>query len=170
MRGFDIFMRIARRVYRARPDVLFVVVGSDRVAYGGDLKYIDGSSFKSHVLARDDYDLDKFAFTGAVAPAGLARLLSIGDAHVYLTVPFVLSWSLFDALACGVTVVASDTAPVRELIEPGRTGLLADFYDVEGLADRLLGVLHEPEGHRRLVLVCGAKYKSLEGRSLRVEL
>jgi glycosyltransferase involved in cell wall biosynthesis len=150
IRGFDIFMRTASRVYRAWPDVLFVVVGSDRIAYGGDLKYIAGPSFKSHVLDQEDYDLEKFVFTGPVPPAELARLLSIGDAHIYLTVPFVLSWSLFNALACGATIVASDTEPVRELIEPGRTGLLADFYDVEGLADRVLDVLRAPEAHRHL--------------------
>ena len=80
----------------------------------------------------------------------MARLLSLSDLHVYLTVPFVLSWSLLDALACGCTVVASDTAPVREVIMHERNGLLAEFYDVDRLTELSLQVLRDPDGHRRL--------------------
>jgi glycosyltransferase involved in cell wall biosynthesis len=150
IRGFDIFLKVARRIYRAMPDVLFVVVGEDRVAYGGDKKYTGIESFRDYAFQQDDYDLSKFLFTGRVAPGQLARWLSLGDAHLYLTIPFVLSWSLFNALSCGATVVASRTAPVCELIEHGKNGLLADFYDVEGLAEQVLHVLRSPLEHRRL--------------------
>jgi glycosyltransferase involved in cell wall biosynthesis len=131
-------MRFAKYLYQRRPDVRFVVVGSDRVCYGGDEKRTGGKSYKQWVLDRDDYDLSKFAFLGPVTPADLARLFQITDLHVYLTVPFVLSWSLFDALACGAVVLGSDTAPVREVIEDGKTGLLADFFDSDGLAAAVL--------------------------------
>ena len=147
IRGFDIFMKTVKRIYEAYPDVVFIVVGSDRVAYGGDLKYIQESSFREHVLKQDDYDLSKFIFTGLITPQNLAKLFSITDLHIYLTVPFVLSWSLFNALACGATVVASNTPPVQELIKHEVTGLLADFYDVDGLAELSLRVLREPVGH-----------------------
>lgn len=150
MRGFDIFVRTAKRIYEQWPDVVFAVVGSDRVAYGGDQRYIEAESFRAHVLAQDDYDLSKFIFTGLLQPQDLARLLSLGDLHIYLTVPFVLSWSLFNALACGATVVASDTPPVRELIAHEETGLLADFFDVEGLAELSLRVLRDKAAHRHL--------------------
>jgi glycosyltransferase involved in cell wall biosynthesis len=150
MRGFDIFLKVAKRIYCQVPDVLFVVVGSDRVSYGGDLRYTGGKSFREFTLAQDDYDLSKFAFTGLVPPAELASLLSLSDLHLYFTVPFVLSWSLFNALACGATVLASDTAPVRELIRPGETGLLADFFDVEDCARQALAVLDEPARYRHL--------------------
>ncbi|MBI3461796.1 MAG: glycosyltransferase [Planctomycetes bacterium] len=150
MRGFDIFMKVAKRIYQQMPNVVFVVVGSDRVAYGGDLKYVAEKSFREHVLKSDEYILSKFVFTGLVPPQQLAKLLSLSDLHIYLTVPFVLSWSLLDALACGCTVVASATPPVLELIRHEENGLLADFYDVEGLAGLCLRVLHDPEGHRRL--------------------
>lgn len=150
MRGFDVFMKVAKRIYEAMPNVVFAVVGSDRVAYGGDLRYIKEKSFREHVLKQDQYDLSKFVFTGRLSPPELARLLSAGDLHIYLTVPFVLSWSLFDALACGCTVLASDTAPVRELIEHEKTGLLADFYDVDRLAELALRVLRDPPAHRHL--------------------
>lgn len=150
MRGFDVFMKAAKRIYQAMPNVVFVCVGSDRVAYGGDLKYIKESSFREHVLAQDQYDLSKFIFTGLISPHDLAKLFSISDVHIYLTVPFVLSWSLFNALACGATVVSSDTPPVRELIQHEKTGLLAGFYDDEGIANQALRVLREPVGHSLL--------------------
>lgn len=150
MRGFDVFMKVAKRIYLARPDTLFLVVGTDRVAYGGDLKYIPEKSFREHVLKQDDYDLSKFLFTGHVPPAELANLLSLSHLHIYLTVPFVLSWSLVDALACGTVVVASDTPPVRELIAHGRNGLLAGFFDVDRLAELALQVLDDPPAHQHL--------------------
>ncbi|ADV64248.1 glycosyl transferase group 1 [Isosphaera pallida ATCC 43644] len=150
MRGFDIFMKAAKRIAQRDPDVLFIVVGSDRVSYGGDLKYIQEKSFREHVLKQDDYDLSRFRFVGTVPPQELARIFSLSDAHIYLTVPFVLSWSLFDALACGATVIASDTPPVRELIEHNRTGLLAPFHDDEAIAEATLAVLRDPRGHRHL--------------------
>ena len=68
------------------------------------------------MLAQDKYDLSRFIFLGLLPPPELAELFSLTDLHVYLTVPFVLSWSLMNALACGATVLASDTAPVREMI------------------------------------------------------
>src|SRR5262249_145244 len=101
-------------------------------------------------LARDDYDLSRFLFTGLLPTPELARLFSLTDLHIYLTVPFVLSWSLMDALACGTTVLASNTAPVREMIQHGRNGLLADFFDVEGLADLAGRVLDAPEDFKHL--------------------
>ena len=150
MRGFDIFMKLAKRIYQQLPNILFVVVGADQVFYGGDLNRIPEKSFREHVLKQDDYNLSKFLFTGTLRPKQLARLLSLSDLHVYLTVPFVLSWSLFDALACGCTVVASGTVPVREVIVHERNGLLADFYDLDRLAELSLQVLGDPEGHRFL--------------------
>ena len=101
-------------------------------------------------MNQDEYDLSKFIFTGLVPPAELAKLLSISDLHIYLTVPFVLSWSLFNALACGAVVVASDTAPVQELIRHGENGLLAGFFDVDGLTELSLKVLREPDHCRQL--------------------
>ena len=102
------------------------------------------------MLARDEYDLSRFVFTGPVPIGTLVQLFAMSDLHIYLTVPFVLSWSLLDALACGATVLASNTAPVREVIEDGKTGLLADFFDVEGLAERANQVLNAPQDYKHL--------------------
>lgn len=150
MRGFDIFMQVAKRIYQQHPNVVFAVVGADRVAYGGDQKVTGSPSFKEHVLRQDDYDLNKFVFTGLLPPSELARLLSLADLHLYLTVPFVLSWSLFNALACGAVVAASDTPPVCELICHNKNGLLAGFFDVERLTELSLEVLREPQRYRHL--------------------
>jgi glycosyltransferase involved in cell wall biosynthesis len=144
MRGFDVFMKVARLIYRQYPDVLFVVVGSDRVCYGGDERHIRHSTFREHVMAQDNYDPARFLFTGLLPVNRLVDVLSLSDLHLYFTVPFVLSWSLMDALSCGCTVLASDTAPVREMIDDGRNGLLRGFYDAEGFAARAVDVLRSP--------------------------
>lgn len=150
MRGFDIFMKAANVLSKRRSDVLFVVAGQDRVCYGGDSRHTGGKTFKEWVLAQDNYDLSRFHFTGLLPPAELARLMSLADVHTYLTVPFVLSWSLVDAMACEATILASDTAPVREMIVPGETGVLTDFFDHEAMAEAMNRILDDPEPHRRL--------------------
>jgi glycosyltransferase involved in cell wall biosynthesis len=150
LRGFDIFMKMAKILGERRKDVTFVVVGQDRVVYGGDSDIIGNRTFKEWVLAQDQYDLSRLVFTGLLPVNTLAELFAVTDVHVYLTVPFVLSWSLMDALACGATVVASDTAPVREMIEHGQNGLLVDFFDVEGLAGVVSKVLDTPQEFKHL--------------------
>jgi glycosyltransferase involved in cell wall biosynthesis len=150
MRGFDIFMKAAKRLADLRPDVQFVVAGQDRVCYGGDAAVTGGKSFKEWVLSRDDHDLSRFHFVGLLPPSQLAHLFRITDLHLYLTVPFVLSWSLLNALACGATVLASDTAPVREVITPGANGLLAEFFDVDGFVEQAGRVLDDPAASRHL--------------------
>lgn len=150
MRGFDVFMKVARQVYEAYPDVYFVVVGSDQVQYGGDLRFIEANSFKEHVLSSNDYDLSRFCFTGTVSPESLVEIFSLSDLHIYLTVPFVLSWSLFNGMACECVVLASDTPPVREVIKHGENGLMNDFFDVEGFASQAVRVLRDPAAHRSL--------------------
>lgn len=152
MRGFDVFMKIAKRLCDDGRDVLFVVVGEDRCCYGADEKITGAESFKEWVLAQNDYDLSRFLFLKSVSPAALARILSISDLHIYLTVPFVLSWSLMNALACGATVLASDTDPVREVITHENNGLLVDFFDVDGFAAAARRVLDDPHNFRELGL------------------
>jgi glycosyltransferase involved in cell wall biosynthesis len=151
MRGFDIFMRSAKLIAQEYPNVLFFVVGTDRMAYGGDDAYIQGyKNFKEWVLARDQYDLSKFVFTGRLTPVQLGHLLASSDLHIYLTVPFVLSWSMMDAMSCGAVVLGSRTAPVEEMIQDGQNGLLADFFDPEDFAKKAVAVLKDPAAYRPL--------------------
>jgi glycosyltransferase involved in cell wall biosynthesis len=96
------------------------------------------------VLSYDDFDLSRFIFTGAVPPEELARILNLSDLHVYLTVPFVLSWSMMNALSCGCTVLASATPPVQEMITDGENGLLFPFHDIDRLVELTGQVLDDP--------------------------
>lgn len=135
MRGFDVFMKAAKKLSDRRKDVIFLIAGQDRVCYGGDERFTGGKTYKEWVLSQDQYDLSRFVFLGLIPPTELAKLFNITDVHVYLTVPFVLSWSLLNALACGTTILASDTPPVREMIRNGENGVLFDFLDVDALAE-----------------------------------
>jgi glycosyltransferase involved in cell wall biosynthesis len=150
IRGFDIFMKFAKRLGERRSDVLFLVVGEDRTAYGGESRFTEGKSFKQWVLEQDDYDLSRILFTGRLPAPELADVFSLTDLHVYLTAPFVLSWSLMDALACGAVVLASDTPPVREMIRHDENGLLVDFFDVDAMVAAAERVLDDPSSFRPL--------------------
>jgi glycosyltransferase involved in cell wall biosynthesis len=150
MRGFDLFMRIAQRIARARPDVYFVVAGAEDSYYSWDRLHTGQESFKRWVLSQADYDLARFTFLPQVEPDRLAELFSLSDLHIYLTVPFVLSWSLLNAMASGCVVLASDVAPVREVIEPGYNGLVEPLFDTERLAETALRVVDDPAAFRPL--------------------
>lgn len=151
MRGFDLFIRTANLIAEQYPDVLFAVVGTDRIAYGGDEKHIAPfKSFKDWTLSRYPINREKFAFLGRIDPPVLAQLLAATDLHLYFTVPFVLSWSLMDALSCGAVVLASDTAPVKEMIRDGENGLLADFFNVDQFAAKAVEVLKDSDSFRPL--------------------
>jgi glycosyltransferase involved in cell wall biosynthesis len=151
MRGFDIFIKVANRISREYSDVIFIVVGSDRIAYGGDASYIgDAKNFRQWVLDREPIDPARFAFLGNINPLELAKLLAATDLHIYLTVPFVLSWSMVNAMSCGAVVLGSATAPVQEMIRDGENGLLADFFDVDTFVAKALAVLKDPDAYRPL--------------------
>ncbi|MCA8996111.1 MAG: glycosyltransferase [Planctomycetaceae bacterium] len=150
MRGFDIFMKVAKRLCELRNDVVFAVVGEDRVAYGGDLRYTGNKSFKQWVLDQDDYDLTRIRFLGRLSTEDLVRLLNLSHLHIYLTAPFVLSWSLMNALACGTTVLASDTPPVREIIHHQENGLLNEFFDCDGFVAQAHSILDDPQASASL--------------------
>jgi glycosyltransferase involved in cell wall biosynthesis len=144
IRGFDLFMEVAGRIGRQRSDVIFVVVGSDGIYYGWDKLHVGRETFKEWVLERGDHDLSRFLFTGHVEPPILADILRISDLHLYLTAPFVLSWSLMNALSTGLTVLVSDVGPVREMVDHGVNGLVEPLFDVERLAETALRVLADP--------------------------
>jgi len=142
-RGFPSFMAALEKVLKARPNAHAVIVGADRVAYGKQPE--DGKSYKTRALEELDLDLDRVHFTGLLPRDQYRQVLQASSAHVYLTAPFVLSWSMMEAMSAGCLLVASDTAPVRELIEDGRTGLLVDFFDIDAIAARICEALERPE-------------------------
>ena len=93
---------------------------------------------------------ERVHFTGRIPYRDYLRLLQVSSVHLYLTYPFVLSWSMMNSLACGCTVLGSATAPVKEMIKHRENGLLADFFDVDGLTELALEVLEDPEKYRHL--------------------
>ena len=98
--------------------------------------------------SRDNYDVSRLKFVGRITPIELGKLLAATDLHIYLTVPFVLSWSMMDALSCGAVVLGSATTPVKEMIRDGENGLLADFFDADALAAKAVAALKDVAGHR----------------------
>lgn len=135
-RGFPQFMRAAARLLARRPGLHVVVAGADRVVYGP--APADGVGYKERLLRElSGIDLSRLHFTGLLPYGPYRRLLQASSVHVYLSVPFVLSWSLLEALSCGCLVVASDTAPVREAIRSGENGHLVDFFSDEALAEKI---------------------------------
>ena len=139
-RGFHQVMRALPALLRARPDVRVIMVGGDGVSYGTRLA---NGTWRGHLLAElgSSLDADRVHFPGKLDHDSYVKLLQRSDAHVYYTYPFVASWSLREAIACGCAIVASDTAPVREFITHGETGLLTPFFDPAALADRLCDML-----------------------------
>ena len=148
-RGFHTMMRALVRLQRARPDVKAVLVGGDEVSYG--LPPARGT-WREVMLAETagQLDLSRILFPGKVPYETYLRLLQRSDAHVYLSYPFVASWSLREALACGCPIVGSDTETVAEFVQHGRNGLLADMRAPAEVADAVLRVLEDVPLARRL--------------------
>jgi glycosyltransferase involved in cell wall biosynthesis len=129
-RGFPQFMSALPAIL-ADPKALAVIAGENRVAYGGDrLRRVD---WKARALAEVDLDPARVRFVGHLDRSSYLRLLRRSDAHVYLTVPFVLSWSMLEAMSCGCALVLSDTAPVREFADEGSAALV-DMADPAAIA------------------------------------
>lgn len=143
LRGYHIFMRALPYVMRERPLAHVLVIGSDRTYYGGQPPA--GSTWKSLFFdeVRNRIDVDRLHFTGRLPYSEYLKALQISSAHVYLTYPFVLSWSLIEALSAGCVIIGSDTSPVREVIT-GENGMLVPFFDFEKLAERIVQVLARP--------------------------
>jgi glycosyltransferase involved in cell wall biosynthesis len=144
-RGYHIFMRALPAVLAARPDAQVVLVGGDSVSYGNAPAGKTG--WKDTILdeVRDKIDLSRVHFVGKVPYAQFIALMQITRVHAYLTYPFVLSWSMVEAMSAGALVVGSRTAPAAEMIRHGENGLLVDFFDVNAWSETLIETLANPE-------------------------
>ncbi len=142
-RGFPQFMEAVSLLQQRRPNCHVVVVGQDRVAYGKTLP--EGQSYKQLMLDKFSFDLSRLHFTGLLPYNQYLKVLQASSVHIYLTRPFVLSWSMLEAMSTGCLLVASHTQPVTEVIKDGYNGLLVDFFDVEAIAKRVEEALDNPE-------------------------
>ena len=140
-RGFHSFMRALPRLQQLRPNCHVIVVGGEEVSYGAAPK--GGGTWKQVLLKElgNHIDQDRLHFVGRVPHGVLHNLFQVSACHVYLTYPFVLSWSMLEAMSCGALVLGSSTPPVEEVIDPGVNGLLTDFFDSEALAQQLAQIL-----------------------------
>ena len=135
-RGFPQFMEAIAQVTQQRPNCHVVIVAGDRVAYGPSAPG-GKNSFKDVMLERCSLDLSRVHFLGTLPYGQYKLVLRASSVHVYLTRPFVLSWSFMEAMASGCLLVASDTPPVREMVQDGVHALLADFLNPTHIADRI---------------------------------
>ncbi|HYZ20964.1 MAG TPA: glycosyltransferase family 4 protein [Rhodopila sp.] len=142
-RGFHVMMRALPEIMRARKDVKFVLVGGNGVSYGGPPA--QGGTWREVMLAElgARLDMERVMFPGRVPYEMHLSLLRRSDAHVYLTYPFVASWSLREALAAGCPIIGSDTEPVREFITHGENGLLTPCLQPKRLAQAVLRLLDD---------------------------
>ncbi|MCX7945472.1 MAG: glycosyltransferase [Hydrogenophilus sp.] len=157
-RGWHIFARALPELLRRRPTARVLIVGGNSVSYGAPP---DPQRYGGHTSWRDiltaeirpqisDSDWERVHFLGYLPYSALVSLLQTATVHVYLTYPFVLSWSLLEAMSLGCAIVASDTTPVREVITHAETGWLVPFFDSAALVDAICKLLDAPAERHRL--------------------
>ena len=145
MRGYHIFMRALPAILAARPNARAVIVGGDGVSYGA--RPTGATTWKERFLneVKGRLPLDRVHFVGQIPYPAFISLMQVSRLHIYATYPFVLSWSMLEAMSAGALVLGSATPPVTEMIEHERNGLLYDFFDPNELARRAIEALARPE-------------------------
>lgn len=140
-RGFHQFMRALPLIQKSRPNARVLVIGGNETSYGGKSKHPGGLRGQMEAEVGHLLNWDRLHFLGQVPYENYQQIIQISTCHIYLTMPFVVSWSLLESMSMEATIVASDVAPVREVMEHGKTGLLVDFFDPEALAAQVAEVL-----------------------------
>lgn len=152
-RGYHIFMRALPALLKARPNARVLLVGGDDVSYGA--RPPNGKKWRNIYIDEvrhsiSDEDWKRVHFVGTIPYDVFIPMLQVSSVHVYLTYPFVLSWSLIEAMSAGCAIVASDTQPLHEVIKHDQTGRLVNFFDREGLVKEICELLDNPETRQRL--------------------
>lgn len=146
-------MRSLPEILKQRPNARVLIVGADKGGYGST--HESGRSWKDIFTEEvrpqiGDEDWGRVHFLGSIPYSQFIPLLQISSLHVYLTYPFVLSWSLLEAMSVGCAIVASDTQPVTEVIQHDKTGRLVDFFQPQQLATQVCELLQDSKERKRL--------------------
>ena len=144
-RGFHQFMRALPRILRERPQAQVLVLGENSAHYGPQPPGAGGWKEVYQAQLRDQVDWQRVHFLGALPYDRYLSVLQVSSAHVYLTYPFILSWSMLEAMSAECLLIASDTAPVRDVVQDGENGFLFDFFDTAALARLAIEALSDPE-------------------------
>ena len=156
-RGYHSFMRALPHIQKKHPDSYILIIGGDSYSYGAAPKSEDNNSsiasYKKKYLdevKKDLSNIENIIYTGAVSYNVFLSLLDLSSVHVYLTYPFVLSWSMLEAMALEKVVVGSNTEPVKEVIVNNKNGLMVDFFDVKDIANKVNDVLSNPSKFNKI--------------------
>ena len=164
LRGLHILARALPRVLAEVPDAHVILIGDpNRKPYGAPAA--EGKTWRDVCFEGVDYDPARVHFLGRVPHAQMLAAMRLGVAHVYYTYPFVLSWSLSEALALGCHVIGSDTGPVRDAIQDGVNGRLRPFFDVEALSDALIAACRDPQASAPLRVAARATAEKMFSRA-----
>ena len=152
-RGYHVFMRALPKLLKARPNAQVVLLGGDEVSYGS--RPPAGKTWKQIYIDEvreqiSDEDWARVHFLGRVPYEVFLSMMQVSRLHIYLTYPFVLSWSLLEAMSAEAAILASDTAPVLEAIQHNETGWLTDFFDADALVEKADALLNDKETRERL--------------------
>ena len=150
LRGYHIFMRALPQVLAALPTAEVLIVGAEGQSYTRQAAPPDGWRARYFDEVKDRLDPSRIHFTGKLPHDQMVKAVQASSAHVYYSYPFVVSWSLMEAMSAGALVLASDTAPIRDVLTDGENALLGDFFDVEGLAARIVEVCRDPTRYAHL--------------------
>ncbi|MHA1539843.1 MAG: glycosyltransferase family 4 protein [Alphaproteobacteria bacterium] len=147
-RGFETFMKALQIMCKRRPNTQFLVVGADGVSYGAKLP--KGDSYRKRFMKMVDIDESRVHFVGRLPYSKFQKAMRVSSAHLYLTYPFVLSWSFLEAMASECLVIGSNTGPVSEVLKDGENGFLVDFFDPKAIADKVDDVFAHPDQYDAL--------------------
>ncbi len=145
-RGYHSFIRSLPLVQKSHPDAFILLVGGDQVSYGAP--HPSGNSYKNIFLneIKDSLiDPSKLIFLGKVDYETFINIMDTSSVHVYLTYPFVLSWSVLEIMALEKVIIGSKTGPVEEVISDNQNGLLVDFFNTNDIANKVITVLDNPK-------------------------